>query len=201
MSKKIFQQFAAKATFVGVVMMAGVLSQNTAQASASGEAWVSNVSGQVVSVINSGASNASKSSKFRSLFSRNADTNSIGLYVLGKYRKKLPAARRSEYFSLVKRYVAKVYLSHLNKARVKNVDIKSSKPCRKDECVKTVVSLDGKSPLKITWRIRPRGGSYRIVDLNVQGIWLAGAQQSSFVSRISSSGGDVNALINWLKTQ
>ncbi len=201
MSKKLLQRFSAKAAVAGAIMLAGALYQNTAIASPSGEAWVSSVSGQVVSVINGGGSTASKSSKFRSLFSSKADTNSIALYVLGKYRKKLPSSRRSEYFSLVKRYVAKVYLSHLNKARVKNVDIKSSKACRKDECVKTVVGLDGRGPLKITWRIRKRGGGFKIVDLNVQGIWLAGAQQSSFVSRISSSGGDVNSLIDWLKTQ
>lgn len=187
--------------FVGALAVAGVLLSAPAKASPGAEAFVKSVSGKVIAIINGGGSDSTKINKFRSVLRSNADVASMGAFALGKYRKNLPSARKSEYYSLISRYAAKIYYGPLKSSQIKTVDIKKSGPCRKDICVDSNVVLSSGKRIPVKWQVRKKGGGYRIKNLVVSGINIATTQRSNFVSYISKNNGDVNALINWLKTQ
>ncbi|MGE0239865.1 MAG: ABC transporter substrate-binding protein, partial [Parvibaculaceae bacterium] len=44
-----------------------------------------------------------------------------------------------------------------------------------------------------------RGGSFRIFDVNVDGIWLASTQKTNFVSVLKKNKGDISALLDYLR--
>jgi phospholipid transport system substrate-binding protein len=173
-----------------------------ASATAGAEAFVKKVAGNVVSTIKSGGSDAQQLSRFRSVFTSNADIPSIGTFALGKYAKQLPSSRRSEYFSLVEKFVTKVFLSRMTRAAVNTVEVKGSQTFGKDEVVTTNVAFtDGRPDLVFKWRVRRKGGGYKVVDISVAGVWLAVEQRSTFVSVINQAGGDVGALLSYLRQQ
>jgi phospholipid transport system substrate-binding protein len=55
--------------------------------------------------------------------------------------------------------------------------------------------------VQASWRVLGSGSSWKVVDVQVSGIWLAITQQQDFVSTIDNAGGNVDALIAQLQTQ
>jgi phospholipid transport system substrate-binding protein len=71
-----------------------------------------------------------------------------------------------------------------------------------DVVVNTVISGGGLSqPLPLAWRVLGGGGSWKVVDVQASGVWLAITQQQDFVSTIDNHGGDIDALISQLQQQ
>ena len=206
-TQETVKKYSRRATFgilTGAVAALAMTSSpfGRAEASAGAESFVKRVAGNVVSTIKAGGSDSQQLSKFRSVFTSNADIPSIGTFALGQYAKQLPSSRRSEYFSLVEKFVTKVFLSRMTRAAVNTLEVKGSQSFGKDEVVTTNVTFsDGRPDLVFKWRVRPKGGGYKVVDISVAGVWLAVEQRSTFVSIISQAGGDVGALLSYLKEQ
>jgi phospholipid transport system substrate-binding protein len=53
----------------------------------------------------------------------------------------------------------------------------------------------------VSWRVLGEGGSWKVVDVQASGIWLAITEQQDFVSTIDNHGGDIDVLIAQLKAQ
>jgi len=53
----------------------------------------------------------------------------------------------------------------------------------------------------VSWRVIAEGGGWRVVDVQVDGVWLAITQQQDFVSTIDNAGGNIQVLIDQLKRQ
>ncbi len=194
-------KFPFKFIAAGAVVLAGVMASGPAVSSPGAEAFIKRVSGQVIAVINGGGSDSAKIGKFRSILSSNSDVRSMGAFALGKYRKDLPAARKSEYYSLISGYAAKIYYGPLKSAQIKTVDISKSGPCNRDVCVDSTVIFNSGKKIPVKWQLRQKGSGFRIKNLVVNGINIASTQRSNFVSYIRKNNGDVNALIDWLKSQ
>ena len=47
----------------------------------------------------------------------------------------------------------------------------------------------------LRWQIHPAGGSYRIVDIEVEGVSMALTQRQDFLSAIQSNGGKYEGLL------
>jgi phospholipid transport system substrate-binding protein len=63
----------------------------------------------------------------------------------------------------------------------------------------TVAGGDAKQPAEVSWRVMGSGSNWKVVDVEVSGVWLAITQQDDFVSTIDNHGGDINALISRLE--
>ena len=55
--------------------------------------------------------------------------------------------------------------------------------------------------MTVLWRVLAEGGGWKVVDVQVQGVWLAITEQQDFVSTIDNSGGNIQVLIDQLKRQ
>ena len=58
---------------------------------------------------------------------------------------------------------------------------------------------NGGEEVQVDWRVRNKGGSYKIVDVLVAGVSMSVTQRSDFASVIQRGGGNVDALIAELK--
>ncbi|WP_170984519.1 MlaC/ttg2D family ABC transporter substrate-binding protein [Rhodoligotrophos defluvii] len=146
------------------------------------------------------AARAGSESQFRAVMRRSADIPTIANYSLGRYRSRLPANQRQEYYRLFEGYIANVFLANANKISGSKLNITGSQS-RSDSVIVTsqVEFSDGRPAMPVLWRLVKSGGGYKIFDVNVQGVWLAGLTQQSFVSVISQNNGDMTSLINFLK--
>jgi phospholipid transport system substrate-binding protein len=54
-------------------------------------------------------------------------------------------------------------------------------------------------PVAVAWRVLGAQGSWKVVDVQFKGVWLAITQQQDFVSTIDNAKGDVGVLIAQLQ--
>jgi phospholipid transport system substrate-binding protein len=51
----------------------------------------------------------------------------------------------------------------------------------------------------VNWRVLRGSAGWRVVDVQVAGVWLAITEQQDFVSTLDNHGGDINVLISQLR--
>jgi phospholipid transport system substrate-binding protein len=56
-------------------------------------------------------------------------------------------------------------------------------------------------PVAVTWRVRDRGGSFEIVDVEVEGVSMGVTQRNEFSAVIQRNGGSIDALLDAMRQQ
>ena len=181
-------------SFFAMLLMSGVWATNTASAASSPEQFVEKVGNRVMA-----AARAGSTSQFQAIMQRNAAISSIAIYSLGPYRKKLPAARKKEYYRLVAKHISKVFSKHSKKLAGRSIKTLSSRAKGRSVIVKSKVQFASGKSSKVTWRLLKSSSGFKIFDINVQGIWLASTQKTDFTSVLRANGGDINALFKYLR--
>lgn len=140
--------------------------------------------------------------KFRVLLTEGVDLPRIGRFVLGSHWKQADEAQQKEYQSLFKNYIIAAYAGRLKDYAEAEVAIKNATANGKNEhIVATLVVAPGNpEPVHVDWRLREDAGQLRVIDLTIEGISMALTQRSEFSSIIKQNGGDVNMLLDRLRS-
>jgi ABC-type transporter MlaC component len=123
---------------------------------------------------------------FATALAKHTDVNSLALLALGKYRDRLPPARRDEYVANARRFMSEFLADHADHFHWAGLTIESCK----GDLIQT--SLDRGSD--VMWRV----SGNRIEDVRVSGFWLALQLRSKFTGIIKREHGDVSALLDYL---
>jgi len=179
---------------LGALAVSSVMHVSLANAASPAESYVEKIGNGILS-----AARAKSVGKFRSLLKRNGAISTIAIYSLGPYRKKLPASRKGEYYKLVTNHISKVFAAHSSKLAGQSLKATSSRSKGKSVIVKSKLKYSSGKTSTVTWRLIKRGRSFKVFDVNVQGIWLANTQKTDFISVMRKNGGDINALFTYLR--
>jgi phospholipid transport system substrate-binding protein len=159
------------------------------------EAFVASIGNSVLA-----AARAASESQFRAIMRKSADIPTIANYTLGRYRSRLQPNQRKEFYSLFENYIARVFVSNASKIAGTSLKITGSQARSDSVIVSSEVEFGGgRPPMPVLWRLVKSGGGYKIFDISVQGVWLAGLTQQSFVSVVSKNNGDITSLISFLR--
>jgi ABC-type transporter MlaC component len=135
------------------------------------------------------AAKTRRASDFAEALAAYTNMQQISLFALGKYRSSLPPARTTEFVALTSQYVANTLADFALKFRAKGTEIVD---CHGNQ-VKTRLTFGGGRPAKAAvWRIS--GG--KVVDVNVQNVWLAQLLRDNFVGILQKSGGNIAVLFS-----
>lgn len=191
---------AALLTFVGALTVAGPVFAQARDAGA--EAFVQAKGQRVISVLaNKGMPDAQKKQIFKQAVDELADVPRITNFVLGKYARTITPDQRARFTPVFRTYAENVYQNRIDDYRGEKLTVTGSvvrKPG--DVIVNTTISGGQiKSPLPVTWRVLGSGQTWKVVDVQFKGVWLAITQQQDFVSTIDNAGGNVDVLINQLQ--
>ena len=193
---------AALLAFFGAVAIGGpALAQNSAR-DAGAEAFVQTKAQRVITVLaNKSMSDAQKTQVFHQAVDELADVPRITNFVLGKYARTITPEQRARFTPVFRAYAENVYQSRIDDYRGEQLKVVGSvvnKPG--DVTVKTLIS-GGQitQPLPVSWRVLGGGQTWKVVDVQFKGIWLAINQQQDFVSTIDNAGGNIDVLINQLQ--
>jgi phospholipid transport system substrate-binding protein len=199
---------AAAAIVIGVVAPLSVLAPASALAQAprdmGAEQFVQTVAQRVITVLNDkGQSNADKIRTFRGIVDDNADVPRITSFVLGKYARTITPAQRAKFAPLFREFAQNVYETRLGDYHGENVKVVGSVVRKPGDVVVNTMISGGKlsQPVQASWRVLGSGSSWKVVDVQVSGIWLAITQQQDFVSTIDNAQGNVDVLIAQLEKQ
>lgn len=139
--------------------------------------------------------------RFRKLFNANFDVELIGQWILGRYWRTATAEERKEYLVLFEDLMIVSYVDRF--ARYTGDKLKvtgAEKTGEKDVTVRAQIDNPGSSqPVRVDWRVVPRGDGFKIVDVIVEGTSMSTTLRSEFGSIINREGGKVSALNRVLK--
>jgi len=139
---------------------------------------------------------------FRQTVDEVVDVPRVTNFVLGKYARTITPAQRQEFATVFRRYAESVYENRIGDYRGQTLAVTGSVVRKPGDVVvsSTVIRAKPAPPLPIAWRVLGAGGGWKVVDVQVRGVWLAITQQQDFVSTIDQAHGDVGALTAELRT-
>lgn len=139
---------------------------------------------------------------FRGVVDQIADVPRITRFVLGKYARTATPTERARFDPLFRTYAQDVYETRLNEYHGETITVTGSVVRNPGDVIVNSTVGGGKlsKPAHVGWRVMSAGSGWKIVDVEVSGVWLAITQQQDFVSTIDNAHGDVNVLIAQLQT-
>lgn len=145
---------------------------------------------------------AQRRGAFKKLLNNNFDMNTIARFSLGRYWKTASDAQKKEYLSLFNKMIIEVYAQRFSDYEGQKLEVRGSRPeGSADILVNSVIVQPSGPEVSVDWRVRKKGGAYKVVDVIVEGVSMAVTQRSDFASVIQRGGGDMNVLLAHLKTQ
>ena len=155
----------------------------------------------ITSLADDAVSRDIRKERFRNLLNDGFAIKLIGRWVLGRHWKRATEAEKAEYLKLFEEMLVTSYFERFTLyAGVKVAIIKTLAAGKRDAVVfSTITRPKGGDPLKVDWRVRNREGTFKIVDIMVEGISMGQTQRSEFSSVIREHGGEVEGLLEELR--
>lgn len=151
---------------------------------------------------NESMSTQAKAAEFRSLLNESFDMNTIARFSLGPYWKNATPAQQKEYLRLFNNMIVKIYSKRFSDYKGQRFDVRSArKEGTKDAIVTSFIVPNDGPEVQVDWRVRSKAGSYRVVDIIVEGVSMSVTQRSDFASVIQRGGGKVDVLLDHLRQQ
>lgn len=165
---------------------------------AEAEQFVQTEGQKVLSVVASRTlSPPAREAAFRQMIDQLADFHRISGFVLGKYARIITPAQRQRFNAVFKGYAQRLFQTSLAGFKGNQLQIAGSViRGPSDTVVNTVVSGDPRNgPMPVAWRVLGGPGTFKAVDVQARGVWLAITLQQDFVSTIDNAGGNIDVLI------
>jgi len=150
------------------------------------EGFVHNAGNAFLAAARSGTPQA-----FTNAASRYADLRAIAMFALGPHRKSLPKSKEGEYVSLTRKFIGEFMAKYSERFSGTGLKVVS--------CTGNTVNATTAGGKKLIFRVSGGKGGYRVQDVNVSSIWLAGQMRSTFVGVINRNNGNFDALIKYLR--
>jgi phospholipid transport system substrate-binding protein len=154
----------------------------------------------IAAIANTGLDEAAKKQVFKRLLTQNFDMNTIARFAMGKYWRVATPQEQAEYLKLFEKMVIDVYTARFNSYSGQSFNVTANRLDESgDIVVSSQVASKGSAPASVDWRVRPKAGGYRIIDVMVEGVSMAVTQRNDFASVIQQGGGTVEALLVYLR--
>jgi phospholipid transport system substrate-binding protein len=124
-----------------------------------------------------------------------ADMPRIARFVLGKYGPRMSDEDVSLFTTRLEVFLRDFLSQRSDELSSGQLEIVSSDERREtDSIVTTRVSSALREPTIMRWRLLARDGDWRLVDVEIHGLWLSIEQRAQVVSALSQPGANVAAL-------
>ena len=152
--------------------------------------------------LSSSFSKEEKIKKLKIIAKETVDIKGIGLYTIGKHRKKMTNKEKSEYLILFEKYFLKTFSDRLSEYTNPKVSVNDSQKLNENYTIvsSVLVATKERAEIKIDWRVYTKDPQNLVIrDLIIEGLSLARTQKEEFNSIIQSNNGNIDALFNSLR--
>ena len=131
------------------------------------------------------------------LFQKYVDVSIIARAVIGKSWRKANDDQKKRFISAFKRYVSHKYGRQFSEFNGTTLEIIKSRDTstKAGVLVSTRVIIPGQTPLKVVWQVSDGSGSFKLVDLKVEGISMLSTERQEFKSKLKKFKGSLDDLI------
>lgn len=127
------------------------------------------------------------------------DSRAIASFALGRHKASIDDVSFDRFTEAFDDFLADTFSDHAHRFEGASIRVTGSNDrSARDSIVTTQVSLPGDTPETVRWRVINRGGAWKIVDVQVQGLWLAIEQRAQVAAVLDRSGGRIDAAIDAL---
>nr|WP_165186119.1 ABC transporter substrate-binding protein [Caulobacter soli] len=144
---------------------------------------------------------AQKKATFHQAIDELADVPKITNFVLGKYARTVTPDQRQRFATAFRAYAESVYQNRISDYHGEVLKVTGSIVRKPGDVIVNTTISGGQvgQPLPVAWRVMGGGTSWKVVDVQFKGVWLAITQQQDFVSTIDNAGGNIDVLIGQLQ--
>jgi phospholipid transport system substrate-binding protein len=167
-----------------------------AQAQTAPDAWIKQISGDVIETVKSDkAIQAGDTKKILTLVDAkilpNVNFLRMTSSAVGRYWRKATPEQQARLQDEFKTLLVRTYAGALTQVKDQSVEMKPLRARPEDTEVTVRSEVKGKGdPIQLDYRVEKSGDSWKIYDVNVLGVWLVETYRASFAQEISSSGID-----------
>lgn len=203
-STKSFSRRMALTAVLGLAALASPVAASAQGGArdAGAEAFVQTRAQKIIGVLaDKGMTTAQKNAAFHTAIDDLADVPRITNFVLGKYARTITPDQKTRFSAAFRTYAEGVYQNRLGDYHGENLKVTGSVVRKPGDVIVNTVVAGGQvsKPLPVSWRVLGSGGSWKVVDVQVSGVWLAITQQQDFVSTVDNAGGNIDVLIGQLQ--
>lgn len=144
---------------------------------------------------------AERRERFREIMHRYFAFDAIAKWVLGRYWRRASGAQKEEYLSLFEELMVITYADRFEKYAGEKLTLEKTEiRGEKDALVHSLLERpNGQKAVDVIWRVRPKGSSFKIVDVMVEGLSMGITQQKEFSSVIRQHNNSVEGLLSELR--
>ena len=131
------------------------------------------------------------------LFQKYVDVPIIARAVLGKSWREATSDQRERFINAFKTYVSNKYGKQFSEFKGTKLEIVKSRDTQTKAgvLVSTEVVVPGNTPLKVVWQVSDGSGSFKLIDMRVEGISLLSTERQEFRSKLKKFNGSIDDLI------
>jgi len=139
--------------------------------------------------------------RFRRLLNDHFDVAAISKFVLGRYWHSTSEAQREEFQALFADFIVRSYSMRFSDYMGQGIEVTGSNTGDDGTIlVHSRIDMPSSGDIPVDWRLRPKGGSFAVVDVIIEGASMGVTQRSAFASIVQERGG-VSGLIEALRTE
>lgn len=135
------------------------------------------------SLIANTATQISDPARGEAAFSESIDVPAVARFTLGKHARRISDEESKRFTAAFDNFIASTFQKHRDDFA--NADVKvigSVDRSATDSIVETRVTPPGKDEMIVRWRVMERDGEWRVVDVEVLGLWLAIEQRAQIAA-------------------
>lgn len=154
----------------------------------------------IAGLMDKNASRHDRESRFRVLLTDGFDVPLIARFVMGRYWRVASEAERAEYLQLFEDFIVATYSQRFGEYAGENLKVVNTRAQPDgDTWVLSDLMRPSGPPVKVEWRLRREGSSFKIIDVVVEGVSMSITQRDDFSATIQRAGGKVDALLAQLR--
>lgn len=164
------------------------------------KALVGKAVADVNKTINSGKSASAMYGEFEKIFARYADVPVIARSALGVAARSASAAQMAAFTKAFQTYLARKYGRRFRDFIGGQIEVTDARPIKTYYEVMSVARLQGKAPFDLRWHVSDKSGKNLFFNLIIEGVNLLSSERAEIGAMLDKRRGDIDALIEDLKT-
>ncbi|MEO1239638.1 MAG: ABC transporter substrate-binding protein [Pseudomonadota bacterium] len=182
------------------VAVAGLARPARALTTGEAAALVNRVVADINQIINSGKSRNAMFRDFEGIFERYGDVPTISRSALGPAARSASSAQLSAFSDAFGGYLARKYGARFREFIGGEIKVRDARAVKTFFEVRSTVALRGQSPFNVSFMVSDRSGRDKFFDIVIEGISLLKTERVEIGSMLDRRRGNVDALIQDLRT-
>lgn len=180
---------------VAAAFVAATMAVTPAQAGPDAERFAQRVINEGLAILRDTQS-AERRARFHNFILQHLDTRKPALFALGNYRRGAAPQVLERYGAAFTEYSTILYESRLDDYKDTTLTISGSTDNKPNDVTVTAKATGPnlREPVNVAFRLLGADGSYKLVDVQVVGIWLSVELRDEFAAILGRNGGDIDAL-------